>query len=446
LPKWAACAKRVERGGGAAPRFRHQRAPTRAFNKNAMPHLLSQLLYCARWVGTLLVLAVHASSIFISYGGAEKTDPSPFLDAWRFVVSFELGHQAVVGFFVMSGFLVGGAALAHLREEKPFLLDYFIHRIARIYLVLIPAILLTIVVDGAGRALFAGLGVYEIPPLQAHYDPRLIFTDLLNLQGIVAKFYGTNGPLWSIAYEFWYYALFPLLFLPFSRAYSPLARKIAAISAIIAFIAMTLPQSWFFLGFVLWGMGAAVTLLKRPLVRSKWLALALNIGVALSLRTAICGELVAQHPALTHVSDVISGLAFANLILTLRFAPGAGWRFLAPRMHKHLADFSFTVYAIHTPLLMFLRAATTRFLDNDWLSSVAAPVQWQALATAVAIVLVVAFLLSRVTEAKTGVARRKLRRFAGRFDHFESAAPAAPAPVYEKTRREDIGVPARYDQ
>lgn len=411
-----------------------------------MPHLLSQLLYCARWVGTLLVLAVHASSIFINYGGAENTEPSPFLNAWRFVVSFELGHQAVVGFFVMSGFLVGGAALAHLREEKPFLLDYFIHRIARIYLVLIPAILLTIVVDGAGRALFAGLGVYEIPSLQAHYDPRLILTDLLNLQGIVAKFYGTNGPLWSIAYEFWYYVLFPLLFLPFSRTYSPLASKIAAICAIIAFIAMTLPQSWFLLGFVLWGMGAAVTQIKRPLVRSKWLALGLNIGVALSLRTAISGELVAQHPALTHVSDVISGLAFANLILTLRFAPGADWRFLAPRMHKHLADFSFTVYAIHTPLLMFLRAATTRLLDADWLRGVATPTQWWALSIAMSIVVIVAFFLSRVTEAKTGAARRRLRRFAGRLDHFESAAPAAPVLAYDEAREKEVGVPARYDQ
>jgi peptidoglycan/LPS O-acetylase OafA/YrhL len=409
-----------------------------------MPHLLSQLLYCARWTGTLLVLAVHAATVFINFGAPTDVAQPLALAAWRFFVSFELGHQAVIGFFVMSGFLVGGAVLAHLRAGKPFLLDYFIHRIARIYLVLIPAILLTIVVDGAGRMIFAGSGTYEVPFLQEHYNPLLILTDLLNLQSIVAKYYGTNGPLWSIAYEFWYYILFPLLLLPFSNIYSPLARKVTAAGAIIVFIAMAVPQSWFALGFVLWGMGAAVTLFERPLIRSKWMALAINIGVALALRAAFNSKSFPQHPEATHVSDFISALAFSNLILTLRFAPSEGWRFLASPIHKRLADFCFTVYAIHTPLLFFMRATAPHFLGAEWLESVATAAQWRALAAAMTTVLILAFLLSRVTEAKIGATRRKLRRFAARFDHLQTATLAAPA--YQRPARKNAGVPAQYDK
>jgi peptidoglycan/LPS O-acetylase OafA/YrhL len=411
-----------------------------------MPHFLSQLLYWARWMGALLVLAVHASSIFINYGGTERTEQPLALAGWRFAVSFEFGHQAVVGFFVMSGFLVGGTALAHLREEKPFLLDYIIHRVARIYLVLIPALLLTIVADSAGRALFASSGVYDVPLLRDHYDPLLILTNLLNLQSILAPHYGTNGPLWSVAYEFWYYVLFPLLLIPFSRRYPPAARKTAAAVAFGASVAATLSQSWFLLGFVLWGLGAAAASLDRPLIRSKFVAILIFAGVTLSSRLIVCGESLMQHPALLHMSDFVSASAFANLILTLRFAPGAAWPFLASRIHKRLADFSFTVYSIHCPLLMFARAGATHYLGPDWLAEPAAPVQWLALAAAMALVLIFAFLLSRVTEAKTGLMRRKLRRLAARLHELVIACPALTPAVLSREMKQDAGAPAQYDR
>jgi peptidoglycan/LPS O-acetylase OafA/YrhL len=388
-----------------------------------MPYLLSQLLYCARWIGTLIVLGFHATVQFVYFGQPNEIQLTLPERAWLFFASFELGHHAVIGFFVMSGFLVGGAAIKRLRQEEPFLLDYFIHRVARIYLVLLPAILLTALLDTLGRRLFAGAGVYEIPFLQEHYNPLLIVTDILNLQGVVARYYGTNGPLWSVAYEFWYYILFPGLLLPFCRAYPQRQGHRIAIGALALVAIVSLKQSWFALGLLIWGMGAAAVFPARPFIRSMPIALLINIAVVLALRITISGETLAQHPALQHVSDVISAAAFANLILTLRFAGTRMWPLLKSDMHGRLADFSFSVYAIHMPLLVFMRACLDKAFGAAWLTPPAAPLQWFALACAMGIAVAVAYVFSRLTEANTSAARRILRRFVRRL---ETAPPTAP--------------------
>ncbi len=388
-----------------------------------MPYLLSQLLYCARWIGTLVVLAVHGQAVFINFQWHGGQDQSLLLRAARWAISYEFGHHGIVGFFVMSGFLVGGSALALLREDKPFLFDYFMHRIIRIYIVLLPAILVTIVVDALGRTMFAGVGLYEAPVMQQHYNPLLILTNVLNLQGIFAKFYGTNGPLWSVAFEFWYYLVFPLLLIPFSKIWTPRVRNVAGCLGAALFLVFTIRQIWFPIGFALWGFGILALLPKKPLMKSRLAALIVDIVVVVALRTVFEGELIARHPALEHVSDAISGLAFANLILTMRFAPDAGWAVFQPPIHRRLADFTYTVYAIHTPLLVFLGAAARKYLGDETMNAPPdTPAQWLALAGAMATIIAFGYLLSRVTEAKTGAARRKARLLWQRY-HLPIDAP-----------------------
>ena len=90
----------------------------------------------------------------------------------------------------------------------------------------------------------------------------------------------------------------------------------------------------------------------------------------------------------------------------MRFAEPIDWRILDWPGHKILADFSFTLYAIHNPTLMLLRSTTTAVLGTDWIAAAASPVQWVALATAMTVTIGLAYALSRVTEAKVGAARR----------------------------------------
>lgn len=103
-----------------------------------MPFILSQFIEASRWLGALVVLAVHTSNLFINIADIMSAPHAPLVYVWWFYSAFELGHQAVLAFFVMSGYLVGGAVLAHLRKNQNFLREYFIHRVSRIYLVVGP--------------------------------------------------------------------------------------------------------------------------------------------------------------------------------------------------------------------------------------------------------------------------------------------------------------------
>lgn len=370
-----------------------------------LPPQLSQMLFLARWLGMLLVLGVHATATFMNFNSFTENDQPLFVAAWRFLVNYVFGREAVMGFFVMSGFLVGGTVLGRINSEKPFLQDYLVHRIVRIYMVVIPAIALTALFDTLGRTLFPlDYGAY--PVFDGHYDPRYILTNLLNLQGVIATHYGTNGPLWSIGYEFWYYVVFPMLLLPWMKSVSPRVARDGFWLAVIFCLAISLRQIWFPFGFLLWSLGATITRAKRPIIRSARNAALLLIVVNILAGVVFNNESIHAHPWAQYVSDSATALAFANLILTMRFPDGERWRFLDWRGHQTLADFSFTLYAIHNPTLMLLRATTTAVLGKDWSAGAATPVQWLALALAMALTILLAWLLSFYTEKQVPAARR----------------------------------------
>ena len=292
-----------------------------------------------------------------------------------------------------------------MNSEKPFLSDYLVHRIVRIYMVVIPAILLTALFDTLGRTAFPlDYGAY--PVFDGHYDPRYILTNLLNLQGVVATHYGTNGPLWSIGYEFWYYVAFPMLLLPWMKSAPPRVARSGFWLALSFCVAISLRQIWFPFGFLLWTLGAAITLAKRPIIRSASHAALLLIVVNLFAGVVFNNAVIHAHPWSQYISDTITALAFANLILTMRFPGDERWRFLDWRGHQTLADFSFTLYAIHNPTLMLLRASATAVFGKDWSAGAATPVQWFALALAMSLTILLAWLLSFFTEKKVPAARR----------------------------------------
>jgi len=389
-----------------------------------MPDQLSQLLYAARWLGMLLVLGVHATASFINFNELTPQTEPLLVSAWRIIVSYAYGRQAVIGFFVMSGFLVGGHVLAQLDSNKPFLREYFIHRVVRIYMVLIPAVFLTFLFDTIGRTIFpVNYGAY--PVFDGHYDPRYLLTNLLNLQGIVATYYGSNGPLWSVGYEFWYYIVFPLLLAPLIASLDKSRARVYAAVAVLFCITISLRQIWFPFGFLLWSLGALISLSGKPLISSTRLAFTQFLLIGLFLGAVINKEAILAAPWTQYISDTATALAFANLILTMRFSDRIDWGILDWRGHKTLADFSFTLYAIHNPTLMLLRATATLVLGPGWNAEAASPVQWAAMAAAMTLTIGLAYTLSRVTEGKVGAARRLVKSSLLRFWPDPSASVSA---------------------
>ena len=180
---------------------------------------LSVLLDAFRWLSALAVLAGHLRALmFVDYSSLDRRSAIETL----FYFSTSLGHQAVVVFFVLSGFLVGGSGLGDFLLDKFSISRYAVNRISRLYPVLIAGLLLTITADTVGLTYFAGSELYFVRRsyhlnLLHAFNPEVslgwtvLLGNLAMCQTILTTTFGTDGPLWSLANEFWYYVLFPLL-------------------------------------------------------------------------------------------------------------------------------------------------------------------------------------------------------------------------------------------
>jgi peptidoglycan/LPS O-acetylase OafA/YrhL len=385
---------------------------------------VSQFIDAARWIAALAVLIGHAG-VFINISDIMVAPHDPGVYVWWFLAKF--WHQAVVVFFVISGFLVGGAVIQRLRRPTPFLRNYFIDRFSRIYIVFAPVLLYGFVLDSIGRRLFPNLGIYDHPLLEGVYAPVNILTALMQQQAIWGAWAGTNSALWSLACEMWYYVTFPLLLLPLSRAYSKNARLMAFVCGFTAVLVLSIPNSYFAIGYGIWALGAIVAVARRPLVSSKWLSLLVFIATTTVIRIAARGSFVEAHPFIHKLADAATAATFANALLTLRFSAQAGFSFFRWPIHRRLSDFSYSLYASHMPIAYFFWAGTSYVLGKDWEKVLPTPLHWGVAFVLIATALAVGYGFSILTEARTDTLRKFLRELFARVDRLGArlATPTA---------------------
>ena len=112
------------------------------------------------------------------------------------------GAEAVDVFFVLSGFVI--AHVTDSRETDPR--RYIVNRMARVYSVAVPALLLTMALDTAGSALRPDMYPAETPP---HYHADDLFGRYLMSVLFVNQLWtldirpGTDWPYWSLGYKVW---------------------------------------------------------------------------------------------------------------------------------------------------------------------------------------------------------------------------------------------------
>ncbi len=306
-----------------------------------------------RGLAAFLVLAGHARSyIFRSFG--ELAHVGPQTKVFYFLTGF--GHQAVVVFFALSGFLVGGKALNDMLNKRFCWYPYILRRVTRLWVVMIPALLLTLLFDNFGQYLTHGNGYdghyYDIfcsgPKGPAGVDNSFL-TFLCNigfLQTIAVPVFGSNGPLWSLANEFWYYIIFPL------AAWAVLAdtKWVARAIAISMFVALgVLLPMWLLEEGAIWvaGAGAAWCTRRRaltPLLRAN----GARIGVIVLLLSA----LVLSKLRADIVGDFELGMAVA--VALPFFATLPNWRAKYSAFARASSELSYTLYLTHFPLLTLI--------------------------------------------------------------------------------------------
>ena len=330
------------------------------------------------------------------------------LEVLYFLTGF--GHQSVMVFFVLSGFLISSTVIrSHILGEWSWR-DYAINRATRLYVVLVPGLLLGFFWDRLGSALFAPKGLYVQPILDLGSAVPLqnltlgnFFGNLIFLQTILCKTFGSNGPLWSLANEFWYYVLFPVA-LAAGVAWAGKRILSALLLTCLAVAVCLFIGSGILIGFVIWLAGCGLVFLYSKFqLRSNIAIFASTLFTILLLGWALFASREAlENPLL---SDLTVGFAFAAfLFAALQAAVGEDSRQYSV-IAGEFAGFSYSLYVLHFPFLLFLRA---------WLVP---PERWQPTAAhlagaglAGATALVFAWLVSLFTERKTSVARRWVKR------------------------------------
>lgn len=300
-----------------------------------------------RGIAALLVCASHVRNfLFVDF--VDIATPSFFDKLFYFATG--LGHQAVIVFFVLSGYFVGGSVWKQLSRGEFRCVDYMLVRLSRLWVVLIPALLATLFFDSLGKFIIdnagydgrwkgllssgPGVGVDSIDLSTSTWLGNAFF-----LQTITVPVLGSNGPLWSLANEFWYYLVFPFVAIALYK------RSILSLFSllIVGGLFVSLPSA-ITNGFLFWLMGWWIAIAGRVTFRIRWWHIffsAIALGASLVSTKFLIGflsELVVAVPTMVLLA-VLPEINVTNRLLV--------------RGVSGFSDMSYSLYLFHFPFVAF---------------------------------------------------------------------------------------------
>ena len=355
---------------------------------SVMSPALSIYLDLVRFAAAFIVFLSHAA--FSNYS-------SGWLSGFS-----EYGPQAVMVFFVLSGFVITYVTDTRTPSTRRFITD----RAARIYSVALPALLVTCIADKIGMTLDPQLYYCCID----YGNPILdIAVSSLFLNEI--WFYGlqpfSNGPSWSISYEVAYYVLFAVLLFAPTRWRFPMA---GLTCLVIGPPILLLAPVWF--------IGVGAYYITRSIDGSLGFGLLLFAGsivaflmldvfdIPQSLQTWTDARLGETGVAMLRQSRFVLTDYLLGLVVACNFVGAVmigrniqrvpEW---LGRPIRYMAGFTFSLYLYHLPLLLVFSVV----LDHDPASAFDQAILYT-------LTLVTVWLLGLFTEQKKDVFREVIDR------------------------------------
>lgn len=302
-----------------------------------------------RWriVLALVVVVLHAQSL-------------GWLNLSTHQTLYRVAHDAVIGFFVISGYSVMQAAARGGFRAGPFLAGRF----SRLYSLVAPALVLTLCLDLVGRSLQPDLyPLWVYPKWYLHLGFHGLFLSENWLWSLPAF---SNVPYWSLAYEAWYYLLLAAVLVKPER-------RLLLVMCVLLLMGprMLLLLPCWLIGVAAWHLvqrgnlptlsdriipGAALLLLYLAWIASPAYEGLRQASQAVDRLTvhAIDADL-RLHYSQWFLADWITALLFAVMIVgvgALRNSrPDAN-----PAWVHFLAFHSFGIYLLHYPVLLLLKA------------------------------------------------------------------------------------------
>jgi peptidoglycan/LPS O-acetylase OafA/YrhL len=359
-----------------------------------------------RGTAALAVMLEHVRSLFFVNYSHVLTRNSLVGGAYLLT---SLGHQAVLVFFVLSGFFISRSVLDSFRKSRWSWRVFLVNRLTRLLLVLVPGLVLCALWDRVGMILpeasrfyYQAIPNFGTETIAGNSSVSIFVGNLLFLQSIFFPSFGSAKPLWSLSYELWYYMLFPILLLVFvSRL--PGAKRLAY--AIVGSAIFLMVGRDIALLFLVWLAGAGVGLVHdmRPQfvqrTSAAWYTYCLGAF-------GLVGLLVVKVRLKEGLaSDFMVAASFLPAMYVLVEASSSVVNPAYAALARMLSSFSYSLYVAHLPLLIFIRTCLGHVPRWEF--------DFKHIVYGVAIASVVAaysFGISRLTEARTDVVRRALLR------------------------------------
>ena len=375
-------------------------------SEDSMQSLLMNLL---RGLASLQVAAAHLRAEV--YPGLRNLDePGLAYMALAFFTGF--AHQAVMVFFLISGWLVGGSLLNKMGQPRA-LRSYAIDRATRLWTVLLPTFFLMLAIGLATGAATPEPAGFSAP---GEFSAGAFVGNLLGLQTVAVERFGGNYPLWSLANETWYYIQFPLLLLVFTgRGLLQQAAGAALLALSMAFLPYVMS-----LYFGIWLLGALFSRIRIDSSVGVRLFL-LVVAAAVSVYYRIYGVNDDILPE-SFGQDLICSLPIVVLLATMNKPIGNSTVLRrVGTLGKWLSEFSFTLYVLHVPLIHLLQYVGRTWFGREMLDP-ARPADFALYFGLLAFLMGTSYLSYLLFERNT----YRVRRFAKRLLLPSTPKPATP--------------------
>lgn len=382
--------------------------------KIAVPHrpvradAFSAWLDVIRWVAASIVMVNHVGEQML-VGLSELSPGLRTLPHYGFSFVSGFAHYAVIVFFVLSGYLVGGSYCAAQARGRPDLGSYALKRLSRLWVVLLPTLLFTYVATQLGTSLApAAYGAKQLDALSAGD----LVCNALFLQNVLCPRFGGNDSLWSLFNEFWYYVAFPLTVAAFAaeRKAVRLGSLLALGMLFVVFTAMQQSFARFAPYYVLWLGGVAVAYAPKP-------HRFLSVGVSLALFAVfIVAVRMTLGPSLAHGRSLASyAVDFSTMVLlvNLLVAMAHSEQLVGPplkALHKTLSGFSYTLYCVNFPAVVLYSAVVDAITDRGVRMVPTGASDWALVGAGLVFVYGFAYVFSLAFESRTDAVRAFVQR------------------------------------
>lgn len=278
---------------------------------------------------------------------------------------FRFGPEAVIVFFVLSGFVI--KYTFEKSADKSFRY-YFIRRFIRLYIPLFFIFVLGYLIKCYSEGTLAN------PDWKTLLGNIFMLQDVISQKpNVLSAAYMGNGVLWSLSYEWWFYMLFFLLAKNISSSKLNTWVNIIAITAAASYVVYPFMVNRLAMYFSIWWIGVrfAEQYLKgesisfRSILPYAYVLFAITGILALNLYIHFSYTKIYSYPLVAYPFIELRHFVFAIMVLFGAVAwQNLHWRGFNTLfgIFKHIAPCSYVIYISHHYLVV--EASYLSFINN----------------------------------------------------------------------------------